>query len=65
MSAPGDYSALNTQLVFTDGQTTGALVCATLDIINDTVVEENEESHIVLWPAWWLNRATNGAIFPV
>ena len=44
MSAPGDYSALNTQLVFTDGQTTGALVCATLDIINDTVVEENEES---------------------
>ena len=42
-TAPGDYSALNTQIVFTNGQMTGDIVCATLDIIDDNVVEENEE----------------------
>jgi hypothetical protein len=42
-AAPGDYSALNTQLVFTNGQMTGDVVCASLDIINDNVVENNEE----------------------
>ena len=30
--------------MFTDGQTAGAVVCASLDIINDNVVENNEES---------------------
>lgn len=33
--------------MFTDGQTAGAVVCATLDIINDNVVEDNEESLMV------------------
>ncbi len=42
-AAPGDYSALNTQLVFTNGQMTGDVVCASLDIINDDIVENNEE----------------------
>ena len=43
-TAPGDYSALNTQLVFTAGQTAGAVVCESLDVIDDNVVEINEES---------------------
>ena len=43
-TAPGDYSSLNTQLVFTTGQTAGAVVCASLDVIDDNVVEMNEES---------------------
>ena len=42
-AAPGDYSTLNTQLVFTNGQMTGDVLCASLDIINDNVVENNEE----------------------
>ena len=42
-AAPGDYTALNTQIEFTNGQSTGDVVCATLDIINDNVVENNEE----------------------
>ena len=42
-AAPGDYSALSTQLVFTSGQMTGDVVCASLNIVNDSVVENNEE----------------------
>ena len=42
-AAPGDYSALNAQLVFANGQMAGDVVCASLDIINDNVVENNEE----------------------
>ena len=42
-AAPGDYSILNTQLVFTNGQMTGDVVCASVDIIDDNVVENNEE----------------------
>ena len=42
-AAPGDYSALNTQLVFTNGQMTGDVLCVSLDIINDNVIENNEE----------------------
>lgn len=37
---------LNTQLVFETGQTSlqNYLVCGTIDVIDDNVVEENEES---------------------
>ena len=42
-AAPGDYLALYTQVVFTNGQMTGDVVCASLEIINETVVENNEE----------------------
>ena len=42
--APGDYDTLNTQLVFTPGLVSGAVVCADLQVVNDNVVEENEES---------------------
>lgn len=42
-AAPGDYSALSTQLAFTSGQMTGDVVCASLNIVNDSVVENNEE----------------------
>ena len=50
-TALGDYSALNTQLVFTTGQITDALVCTSLDVIDDNVVEMNEESLTLLMSA--------------
>ena len=42
-SAPGDYEVLNTQLVFAIGSSTGAVVCADLQVIDDNVIEEDEE----------------------
>ncbi len=44
LPAPGDYSNLNTQIVFTVGQSTGAVACADLQVVDDNVVEEDEES---------------------
>ena len=50
-TALGDYSALNTQLVFTTGQIIDALVCTSFDVIDDNVVEMNEESLTLLMSA--------------
>ena len=36
--------ALNARLVFTVGQSVGSIVCTTLDITDDRVVENNEEN---------------------
>ena len=49
--APGDYSELNTQVVFTVGASTGAMECASLQVINDNVVEEDEETLILTMSA--------------
>ena len=36
--------ALNANLVFTEGQSVGSIVCARLDITDDSVVKNNEEN---------------------
>ena len=43
-SAPGDYEVLNTQLVFSAGASTGAVVCTDLQVTDDNVVEEDVET---------------------
>lgn len=43
-TAPGDYTSLSAQLEFRAGQSVGSSACANLEIIDDSAVEENEES---------------------
>ena len=43
-TARSDYASLSTQLEFRAGQSVGGVACANLEIIDDNVVEESEES---------------------
>ena len=47
LPAPGDYTALgvsNGQILFTSGQSAGAVECINLKVIDDNVIEIDEES---------------------
>ena len=43
-TASYDYASLSDQLEFSAGQSVGAVACVNVEIIDDNVVEENEES---------------------
>ena len=46
-TAPNDYMALNSMLVFTVGQSVGDMACTNLDIVDNMVVERDGEDVIL------------------
>ena len=46
-TAPDDYMALNSMLVFTVGQSVGDVACTNLDIVDDMAVERDGEDVIL------------------
>jgi hypothetical protein len=46
-TAPDDYRALDSVLVFTVGQSVGDVACTNLDIIDDTAIERDREDVIL------------------
>ena len=40
--APQDFQSVNTQLIFTSGQTTGDTQCTNLQVLDDSILESDE-----------------------